>query len=73
MKENEGVGIIGAPNVDSKGPARIFPECDIVKGHAGRSSIELFVCLDWERGRMRDCDEYRGWYLMPRIDLRLDY
>ena len=73
MKENEGVGIVGAPNVDSKGPVWIFPKCDIVKGHAGRSSIELFVCLDWERGRPRDCDEYRGWYLTPRIDLRLDY
>ena len=60
MKENEGVRIVGAPNVDSKGPVRIFPEYDIVKGDAGRSSIEPFVCLDWERGRPCDCDEYRG-------------
>ena len=57
MKENEGLGIVGAPNVSSKGPVRLLPECDIVKGYVGRSSIESFVCMDWERGRPCDCDE----------------
>jgi hypothetical protein len=68
VKENEGVRIVSAPNIGSKGPVRSYPECDIVKGCEGRSSIEPFVCLDWERGGRVICDEHRGMCLEPRID-----
>ena len=42
MKEFESVGIISAPKVSLKGPVLILPECDIVKGCAGRLSIKSF-------------------------------
>ena len=68
MKEFESVGIAGAPKVSLKGPVLILPECDIVKGCAGRSSIESFEYHIGKGCGCVICDAYQGLCLVPRID-----
>ena len=68
MKEFESVGIVGAPKVSLKGPVLILLECDIVKGCAGRSSIESFEYHIGKGCSHVICDAYRGLCLVPRID-----
>ena len=68
MKEFESVGIVGAPKVSLKGPVLILPECDVVKGCAGRLLIESFEYRIGKGCGHVICDAYQGLCLVPRID-----